>query len=133
VFGAFPACEDCVVSNNRIKRFAGNGIVAEAAEGTGTLYLSSISGNEVKDNGNDGILMELSRVPVNTRAAETSEAYNSDNALLHNEAEGNHNYDCEDDTTGSMTAGTANIWFNNIGSLSSPRGLCTLGKWHDHD
>jgi hypothetical protein len=103
------------VSNNRIKRFAGNGIVAEAYSGIGTLPYSSISGNDVEENGNDGILIEES----------SGNAYNS---LVDNEAEGNHVNDCEDDTyqlpSGAGTAGTFNVWFNNIGSLSSPAGLC---------
>lgn len=33
-------------------------------------------------------------------------------------------FDCQDQTTGSATAGTANTWTANIGHLSSPAGLC---------
>jgi hypothetical protein len=116
------------VSNNRIKRFAGNGIVAGASSGKGMLVQSEISGNDIEDNGNDGILIQAATLQ------------NSSNTLLHNEAEGNRNLDCEDDTNGSSfapsitgTLGTANTWFNNIGSLSLPAGLCTPGRRHDHD
>jgi hypothetical protein len=119
----------CHVNNNTIKGFAGNGIVAEALSGSGTLAESQIEGNDLEDNGNDGILIE---------AATTFG--NFSNTMLHNEAEGNHTFDCEDDTNGSThvppvsgTLGTANTWANNIGTLSSPRGLCAPGTWHDHD
>jgi hypothetical protein len=88
--------------------------------GTGTLAVSSISGNDVEDNGNVGILIEEG-------------ASNFYNSLVDNEAEGNHTNDCEDDTTsGTGTLGTLNTWFNNIGSLSSPAGLCAPGGGHHH-
>jgi parallel beta-helix repeat protein len=119
ILGTGGACGFCEVTNNRVKRFAGNGIVAEASSGTGTLFASGISGNNVEHNGNDGILIEAAAV-----------AFNGANLLLDNEAEGNSVNDCEDDTTGTSTAGTANVWFNNIGSLSSPAGLCAPGSGH---
>ena len=109
----------CSVNNNKVKRFPKNGIVAE--DSTGTLYDSTISGNDVEDNGQDGILIEG---PAST--------YNYGNVLFGNKAEGNHVNDCEDDTTGtgSGTPPTANTWFNNIASSSLPTGLCTPGTWH---
>jgi len=125
IFGVTPSAFN-QVSGNSIKRFAGNGIVAEASSGTGMLAQSEILGNDLEDNGNDGILIE---------AAATSG--NLSNSLLHNQAEGNRNLDCEDDTNGSTlsppvtgTLGTANTWFNNIGSSSLPAGLCAPGRGH---
>jgi len=108
----------CSVNNNKVKRFPKNGIVAE--DSTGTLYDSTISGNDVEDNGQDGILIEAG-----------SDSY--DNVLFGNKTEGNHTNDCEDDTIGSGltligSLGTANTWFNNIGSSSNPTGLCTPGR-----
>jgi len=124
IFSSAGQCLFCQVSNNRIKRFAGNGIVAETPlPAEGTLLLSSISGNDVEDNGNDGILIEEG-------------GGNQFNSLVDNEAEGNHTNDCEDDTyllAGPGTAGTANTWFNNFGSLSLPAGLCAPGRGHHHD
>jgi parallel beta-helix repeat protein len=112
------------VQNNKVSRFPHNGIVAEAdpTNGDGTLYLSPIVGNEVRDNGNDGILIQ-----------EATSGPNFQNSLFDNEAEGNHLYDCEDDTGPSGppgTLGTNNYWFNNIGNMSSPTGLCTPGRSH---
>jgi parallel beta-helix repeat protein len=122
IFGSGQACGFCEVTNNRVKRFAGNGIAAESSSGTGTLFASSISGNEVEDNGNDGILIEAASVN-----------WNAVNSLLDNEAEGNHVNDCEDDTTGGGTLLTGNTWFNNIGSLSHPAGLCAPGAGHYYE
>jgi parallel beta-helix repeat protein len=109
------------VSNNTITRFAGNGIVAQPAVSApyyeySTLYLCMIAHNDVEDNGKDGILIGNGE-------------YNYYNAVFDNKAEGNGRNDCEDDTVNDLTAGTYNTWFNNIGSLSSPGGLCTQGGW----
>jgi hypothetical protein len=116
VYSASETCGYCQVSNNTVKQFKGNGIVAEAGD---TLYYSAISGNDVEDNGEDGILIQL---------------YSDDNeynTLFDNKAEGNHMNDCEDDSAGygSFTAGTYNTWFNNIGTTSDPTGLCTARGW----
>jgi parallel beta-helix repeat protein len=111
--------ENSHVSNNTITGFAGNGIVAEADPiAEGTLLFSMISGNNVEDNGNDGILI-------------TEGVSNFYNSLVDNVVLGNHTNDCEDDThllPGAPfpgTAGTFNTWFNNIGILSDPAGLCS--------
>jgi hypothetical protein len=126
ILASYPSV-GCRVNNNRVWRFPGNGIVAE--DGTGTVFSSSISGNRVGDNGEDGILIEG---PAST--------YNYGNFLFENEAEGNRVKDCEDDTIGSVstligTLETANTWFKNVGNLSYPPGpppLCTPGRRHDH-
>jgi hypothetical protein len=128
IFGVSSPSAFNQVSNNSIKRFAGNGIVAGASSGMGMLAQSAISGNDIEDNGNDGILIQAATM------------YNSSITLLHNEAEGNHTNDCEDDTIGSSfstpitgTLGTANTWFDNSGNLSLPSGLCTPSSGHHHD
>jgi parallel beta-helix repeat protein len=110
------------VTNNKIKGFPGNGIVAEAGTGPeGTLLYSWIVGNEVRDNGSDGIFIE--GASVNNHNIE----------VFDNEAEGNHGLDCDDTTSGGGTLGTWDAWFKNTGNSSSPAGLCTPGRGHDHD
>ena len=116
------------VKDNKIKRFPLNGIVLETAGGFeagtyGTLTLSAISGNRLEDNGNVGILVQY---------ADASTQTNSSNQLFLNEAEDNHVNDCEDDTAtyGTLTAETYNTWIKNIGSTSTPNGLCSPGGWH---
>ena len=121
---AFPGGNSHLLNviNNEIKRFPDYGIVAEDTPSGGTLYNSSIIGNEVYDNGIDGIFIAGSL------------AYNYGIDLFDNEAEGNVNKDCEDDTgpAGPGTRGTLNYWFNNSGNSSLPTGLCTPEKRHDH-
>jgi len=122
VFDPPAANSNVIVRNNKIKGFPGNGIVAEVLSGTpsmGTLYGSWIVGNEVRDNGMDGIFIEGAGVN------------NQNILLLDNEAEGNH-VDCQDTSKGLGTLGTRNDWFNNTGNSSSPAGLCTPGRRHDH-
>jgi hypothetical protein len=46
------------------------------------------------------------------------------NQIRGNRASGNGNLDCEDDSVGSGTAGTANTWVNNNGVTDDPNGIC---------
>jgi nitrous oxidase accessory protein NosD len=111
------------VTNNKIQGFPENGIVAEQKAGTGMLEFSWIHGNEVLDNGVDGILIEVN---------------NHNNSIMDNVAEGNQVFDCADDTAtpgGGGTLGTEESWFNNAGNssnLTGPPPLCTPGSRHDH-
>lgn len=49
------------------------------------------------------------------------------NTIRGNRAFGN-NPDCQDESTGTGTAGTANTWINNVGRTASPRGICRRHK-----
>jgi nitrous oxidase accessory protein NosD len=46
------------------------------------------------------------------------------NTISYNRAQGNQLFDCEDDSTGPGTAGTANFWINNLGDTANRPGLC---------
>jgi hypothetical protein len=111
------------VVNNEIKGFPDYGIVAETyTGGVGQVVSSSIMSNKVYGNGMVGILIEDATL------------YNSAIDLYDNDAKGNANKDCEDDTglVYGGTLGTKDYWFNNIGKLSYPTGLCTPVTLHDH-
>jgi hypothetical protein len=110
------------VVHNKIKQFPDYGIVAKVHAGTGMLYNSSIIDNGVYDNGRDGILIEA------------AEHDNFGIDLFDNNASGNANFDCKDETTyGTGTPlPTGNTWFNNNGILNSPAGLCTPVTLHEH-
>jgi hypothetical protein len=118
-FGTGAANTALYVKNNQIRRFPGNGIVANA----NMLNQSFILGNEVKDNGANGIFIDIS-------------VGNYSNSLFDNEAYHNGKNDCEDDTglsnPGPGTLGTWNRWFNNTGPVSSPTGLCSPETPHQH-
>jgi len=107
------------VKNNKIKGFPENGIVADT-QTDGTLIYSWILGNEVLDNGSDGISIQDSNYNI---------------SLFDNLVEGNL-LDCHDATTGGVgTLGTQNIWLNDTGNssnLTGPPPLCTPGRGHDH-
>jgi len=113
VFGTSATNTKIYVKNNRIKCFPGTGILAES----GMLTDSFILGNEVKDNHVDGIYID-------------DLGGNEANSLFDNEAEGNHVFDCHDDTSGNRTVNTANTWFHNTGNYVQPTGLCTREKRH---
>jgi hypothetical protein len=105
----------CSVTNNRIARFAGNGIVAEPTSAS-TLQVCQITQNDIEDNGGVGILIG-------------NASANQYNQIMDNRVEENHVYDCEDETAGTLsgTPPTANTWFNNSRGVSSPNGLCGPG------
>jgi nitrous oxidase accessory protein NosD len=46
------------------------------------------------------------------------------NQIRSNTASGNGNLDCEDDSSGSGTSGTANTWTSNNGVTDDPNGIC---------
>jgi hypothetical protein len=124
IFGPGAANTNIYVKNNRIKCFPGTGILAETDLDPplppGMLAYSLILGNEVEDNGLDGIYID-------------GVATNTNNQLFDNEAEGNHRFDCHDDTSGNRTLNTANTWFANSGKSMNLPELCTPEKRHDHD
>jgi parallel beta-helix repeat protein len=116
----FPSGENAnyyvTVKNNRISGFPENGIVAETLP-SGTLIYSWILGNEVLDNGADGISIQDSNYNI---------------TVLDNRAEGNA-VDCYDGTSGGGgTLGAQDIWLNDAGNtsnLTGPPPLCTPGGW----
>jgi hypothetical protein len=49
----------------------------------------------------------------------------SGNTVVGNIAQGNATFDCQDESTGAGTGGTANTWVFNLGASSSPPEVCT--------
>ena len=71
---------------------------------------AEIRNNKSLDNDVDGIFMGIDT---------------NGNTLQNNTAKSNGDFDCEDDSIGSNTAGTANFWAtSNVGPKDSPNGLC---------
>jgi parallel beta-helix repeat protein len=93
------------IANNTIKRAGGNGIDVSSS----TSGATTTTGNVVKRNHGDGILY----------AAGTS-----GNQINHNTTAANAGFNCQDQSTGTGTAGTANTWSANTGGNSSPPGIC---------
>ena len=93
-------------------------IVGNIANGSGDQGISvsstvpgaaNVRSNTTNNNKGDGILFA-----AGTRS----------NIIRFNKASGNGNYDCQDLSSGSGTAHTANFWRYNTGATSNPAGLC---------
>lgn len=118
---AFGAVDVEVVEN----RASGcdRGIVVLRAEG------ATVADNRVEAGGDGIVLDEATWSHVERNHVEANDvglratATSFDNALVANVARDNA-LDCRDDSTGSWTAGTANLWVDSEGETSSPEGLC---------
>jgi parallel beta-helix repeat protein len=87
------------------------------AEGIG-VYASTgakVSGNNANQNTTDGVFTDTDT---------------SQNTFDQNSAQGNSGLDCEDVSTGTGTAGTANTWTHDVGATSNPTGICQPPKGH---
>lgn len=98
---------------------SGAAVLGNAANGNGDQGISvssEVSGavivrnNSTNNNNGDGILF----------SADTK-----GNLVRYNHAANNGDFDCEDLSTGSGTAGTANLWSHDTGATSNPPGLCS--------
>ena len=107
LFGG-TASTDLEISHNDIDHMGRNGIYASGFGGP-SMTSSLVSDNHSKNNVNDGIKIG----PLN-----------SGNTILNNDMKGNTNFDAEDDSSGTGTAGTANTWLKNKCNTSFPLGLC---------
>lgn len=90
---------------------AGNRMVGNV---TGIRLTGSGAGTSVRDNA----------VELSTEIGVRLEASTAGVAVTGNQVSGSGVVDCLDDSVGTGTAGTANTWTGNAGSLSSPAGLC---------
>lgn len=70
----------------------------------------AVQSNKSNNNTNDGIFFG----PVTAQ-----------DTIKGNTALGNGLYDCEDQSSGAGTAGTANFWQNDTGATASPSGICS--------
>jgi parallel beta-helix repeat protein len=136
-----------VISNNRV---TGNqdGLLIEGGSGVAIfnntvldsrldgIVLNEVSGalvrgNRVTGSGRDGIFVVDTvnavfvgnHVRDNDRDGLHVEGTSKNLVIFGNQLRGNDRFDAFDDTTGSGTAGTANLWFGNSIGTKSPAGL----------
>lgn len=116
--------QHATVSYNTITHMNTAGIFVQNPTATGsgvpTLTNSIIVGNELQDNGTD-----------HTGVGIFIDAGNTGNFLTQNNAHGNKLYDCQDNSLGTGTLFTGNVWFDNSGHTSLPFGLCKDQKDKD--
>jgi hypothetical protein len=92
------------IVGNTITNMSNAAISAAAGTLTGSLIT-----NNINSNNGYGIWMQSG---------------NTGNRIQQNVSRGSANYDCEDDSTGTGTAGTGNTWISDRGRTSSPPGIC---------
>ncbi len=105
-FGAVGPNLQMSITHNRARNF-GYGI-----RGSNVLD-SDFNDNDVRDNSVDGIQMSPAAYAPATG-----------NTLTDNQAHHDAVFDCEDQSKGPGTSGTANFWINDHGETANPPGIC---------
>ena len=105
-----PANVNILVSRNVIDHMGLSGIRTTPD----SLQDSSILRNTSIENMIDGIRIEAGA--------------NTGNRIDGNVIRGNSGLDCHDDTIGTGTSGTANVWTNDVGLTENPPGLCHASR-----
>jgi hypothetical protein len=77
----------------------------------------SISTNDIALSTDVGILLNKDK---------DEKVHNAGVTVNGNRVASSKTFDCQDDSTGARTAGTANTWTANVGLRSQPRGLCGI-------
>lgn len=133
-----------VVKRNRITSASGNGIDVRSSAGDRRLPKAApehvqVLGNKVTGVEQHGIEVDadgageyLVRGNLALRNKLVGIHLGPDtreNRVAGNTARGNVVLDCQDESHGDATAGTANTWRDNVGPKASPDGIC--GRHHD--
>lgn len=122
--------DNVVIEYNQISRNTFNGILLVSTSGAQIDY-NTTDRNGSGNSGDGGIALYNST--NNIIASNTSNHNNGDgifvdststgNTFSQNRLRGNSQFDAEDQSTGTGTAGTGNSWTNNRGQTSNPPGL----------
>jgi nitrous oxidase accessory protein NosD len=133
-----------VVKRNRITSASGNGIDLRSSAGDPRLPEAApediqVLGNKVTGVEQHGIEVDadglgeyLVRGNLALRNKLVGIHFGPDthgNRVAGNTARANVVFDCQDESHGGGTAGTANTWRDNVGPKASPDGIC--GRHHD--
>lgn len=129
------------ISHNDVSRNTNDAITlcGDTTVGCGPATAIVVRANEVENNGGAGIyltgadnnLVKGNDVTGNGAATFGSQSgihldlNSTGNEVVNNHPSGNTPFDCQDDSHGTGTAGTANTWQNDQGETSSPPGICS--------
>lgn len=119
------------VSTNKISSSTFDGITLDTV--TQTLLQNNDSSNNdegIGVYGSTGAKVDNNDTDDNDTDGLFADSGTSGNAFTNNEASGNGNLDCEDTSTGTGTAGTANTWLRDTGDTDSPNGICQPPRGH---
>ncbi len=131
---------DNVVRNNNVTGCGDSGI--RVRDGSNH---NAVRNNKVANNGDDGIglyngddnVVAHNKSKDNGRDGLFVDQDSAGNVLDDNRMQANADHDCDDQSTGTGTAGTANTWKKNKGDTQNRPGLCkgavvTLPTVHLH-
>lgn len=127
-----PAVTDVLVKSNRITEFPRGGILLSNASGNrlqgNRVSLSGTPGGEFAGiaivNGSNHNIVRGNRLQENRPAGIRVRTLSTGNVIVHNRAFDNVDHDCQDETVGEGTEGTANVWEHNRGETANPPGIC---------
>jgi nitrous oxidase accessory protein NosD len=105
------------------------------------ITLDSVTGSTVTDNNSSnnttaggegfgafdsttGARLENNHADGNATNGFFADSTTSGNTFESNNSQGNGSFDCQDQSTGTETAGTANQWIRDRGVTSQPAGIC---------
>lgn len=111
----------------------GNGIFVGFAPAAVSLHNNNLTRNDIglEIDGASGVNDHNESVTSNTfdgihiDAQDPFDDPSSNNTITNDHFSGNGTHDCEDDTSGSATAGTADTWTGDHGATATPAGICT--------
>jgi nitrous oxidase accessory protein NosD len=122
------------ISQNTSTLAVGSGLFLEAGTG-GPNSALTISNNSLTNGADEGIFVDTAALANSTIKSNKTKgnatfgihvaAGNTDNSITKNDFKnGGAANDCQDDSVGSGTAGTANTWKKDNGKTSFPAGIC---------
>ena len=91
---------------------------------------SSASSNILRNNGYNLSLYDTTKATIKSNSATGGDLGffvaddSANNTLTSNKAVDNDSYDCQDESTGAGTGGTANTWTKNVGAVADPDAIC---------
>lgn len=139
-YGTTGPNTDNVIEGNRVSGFGDAGIRLREGATRNVVRGNRVSRNGTGDEG-DGISLENAdnnlvrgnRSEANRRDGLRADSASSGNRIERNRMTRNREHDCHDDSTGTGTAGTANVWRGNQGATENRRGLCRPNGNDDDD
>jgi parallel beta-helix repeat protein len=131
---AIAGSTNSVIKGNTSTLAVGSGIFIESGTLGDPNSLLSVTNNTIQSSGDEGIFAEdgsLANSTIKNNKTKGNATFgihigdNGDNSITNNNFKnGGADNDCQDDSSGGGTAGTANTWKNDKGKTASPPGIC---------
>jgi parallel beta-helix repeat protein len=128
---ATPAGAGTTVKNNKVSNTTYDGIAIQDSDQV-AVSNNNVTGGEpgIGVYGTTNSVFENNQVTNSRSQGIFADSASSGNTFKNDKASGTvagiygGPFDCEDDSTGGGTAGTANFWLNDKGATSQPAGIC---------